>query len=572
MSKKINNIKHNQWLIIVIILNLIFISIIYLNQNQLNIEQTHFNQVNTDIHQIENSIFNIIQEQDQKYQTQLTQNRINFEVNHNITYYGSKEKNIRELKIDECIVIWEQITETWDSIKIDIIELENIALPITNVPENILHKISHILELQDEFIITFMHFSTHRFQIIYFIHILANSIVFLFVIINYKRNQILRAKNKELEKAYQISIEDEAKYRNLFNVTNDGIIVCDGDGSIVNYNTKIAKLLDYSDEEFDQISVFNICKDNPSKIQDIIKKTLVSQQSYGFDTILITKADTTVPVHINLINIIEFNKPYVYMIVNDLSERKEIEYKNLELTQQLYTKQKRETLGQFAGEISHEINNLLNVIFNYVELIESNSNNPELTKQNLNELRKIISNYSSISTRLLKLSKNEEISKTQVNLKEELENSCAIMQKIIPKRITLTCHYPKDQPQVMMDKGLFNQIILNLIGNSLDAIPNQGKVDIYLEDLTEPVLALFESKNLFESKPWSLLRIVDNGSGMSEEIQKQLFKTSFTTKETGTGLGLSIVRNIVVSCGGEITCTSKINEGTSFYIAIPRIA
>ncbi len=251
-------------------------------------------------------------------------------------------------------------------------------------------------------------------------------------------------------------------------------------------------------------------------------------------------------------------------ILHDVTELKESEL-------MLRQSQKMEGIGKLAGGIAHDFNNLLTVINGYSEfLLSSLSEKDSLTYQYVNEIRSAGERAASLTQQLLAFSRKQMLVPKIFDLNEVLQGMDALLQRVIGENIELRTIQGADRAKIKADQGQIEQVILNLVLNSRDAMPEGGKLtmETAIEDLDEGYVSTH-----LESKCGKhiMLAITDTGTGIDPYIKEHLFEPFFTTKGTGkgTGLGLSTVFGIIKQSGGSINVYSELGSGTTFKVYLP---
>lgn len=225
--------------------------------------------------------------------------------------------------------------------------------------------------------------------------------------------------------------------------------------------------------------------------------------------------------------------------------------------EQLLRADKLATIGEMTAQIAHEINNYSGIIFSRIDYLNLEAQrNRELNKfaTDLQTIQNQIEKVSKITKNILLHSKKTAKQKSNVNLIEIINQSLSIFESLLKKRsVDLTVNYSLYDAIVLGNHVELEQMIINIVYNALDAMKNEGKINI---DLSQ------DSDNKY------ILKISDNGCGMDENTAKNVFSPFFTTKENkkGTGLGLYIVKKICDEHNATVTCQSRLNEGTDFII------
>jgi two-component system, cell cycle sensor histidine kinase and response regulator CckA len=246
----------------------------------------------------------------------------------------------------------------------------------------------------------------------------------------------------------------------------------------------------------------------------------------------------------------------------DISEQKQ-------LSEQLRQSQKMEAVGQLAGGVAHEFNNMLAAVMGYCELILNKEMEPSI-RSKVQAIYQVSEKAVLITRQLLTFSRKEPTIVQVLDLNQQLGSISEMIRQLLGVKIELEVKPSHGDVFVKMDPGHFCQIILNLAVNARDAMPHGGKV--VLELSRHPVKEK-EGGRLPHLKlgEYVLLTVTDNGSGMSREIQQRVFEPFFTTKgpDRGTGLGLSTVYGIMQGLHGSIEVVSEVGEGTAFRLFFP---
>ena len=239
------------------------------------------------------------------------------------------------------------------------------------------------------------------------------------------------------------------------------------------------------------------------------------------------------------------------------------------MEKQLLQTYKMEALGAFAGGIAHDFNNILATIKGNIQLLRSYSNiTPEET-----ELIDVVIHSAdsgiSLTDQLLSFYGSTPREKEDLHLHEILSGSLEMLQRIIPKDISVRTRFKADNDLLTTDRSQIEQIVMNLVKNSVDAMSDGGTLILRTSNIILPQKQREENEDT-GSQEYLLLQIKDTGCGMSETTAEKVFEPFFTTKENdGTGLGLSTVYRIVQQHGGYVEIDSKKDKGTSVDMYFP---
>jgi PAS domain S-box-containing protein len=251
-------------------------------------------------------------------------------------------------------------------------------------------------------------------------------------------------------------------------------------------------------------------------------------------------------------------------IAEDITEQR-----NLEL--QLRQVQKMESIGQLAGGVAHDFNNMLTVIQGHASLLALESNLTETAKESVNGISLAAERAATLTRQLLTFSRRQAIQTRELNLNDIIESIIKMLRRMLGEDVALQ-FTAGDIPPVLADVGMLEQVLMNLAVNARDAMSNGGT--LHIQTGTEIISEAFAQQNPEASAGRFLcLEITDTGCGIPPENLSKIFEPFFTTKEVGkgTGLGLAIVYGIIRQHRGWITLRSKAGCGTTFKIYLPAI-
>ena len=259
-------------------------------------------------------------------------------------------------------------------------------------------------------------------------------------------------------------------------------------------------------------------------------------------------------------------RPYaVCGISADITERKRVE-------QQLRQSQKMEAIGRLAGGIAHDFNNLLTVINGYSGLALLRLDSSDEMHEVLLQILRAGERAAELTKQLLTYSR-KQVQETKIwDLNAIISEMEPMLKRVIAEDIQLTTSLALDIGGVMVDRGQVEQIILNLVVNARDAMPQGGK--LWVETSSESRVAAAAPAG-FDAivEPCVVLSVRDTGVGMTPDVCAEIFDPFFTTKDVGkgTGLGLSVVHGIVKQSGGNVSVHSEPGKGSTFRIVFPRV-
>ncbi len=252
------------------------------------------------------------------------------------------------------------------------------------------------------------------------------------------------------------------------------------------------------------------------------------------------------------------------VILRDVSMRARME-------EQLRQAQKIEAVGQLAGGIAHEFHNFLGIILGYSELLTEGAGSNEALLRNVEEIKSATQRAASLTRQLLAFSRKQIPQSNVLDVNASVWEAHKLLRRLVPTNIDLVPVLEPALAKVKADPAQIQQILINLVVNARDAMPQGGKVVI--ETANVELDEAYARGNVdIQAGPYVMLAVTDNGCGMDAQTQARIFEPFFTTKQEGqgTGLGLSTIYGFVRQSGGHISVESEVEKGTTFRIYLPR--
>ena len=372
-------------------------------------------------------------------------------------------------------------------------------------------------------------------------------------------------------------IENEKKYRGIFENAVEGFFQSSPDGQFISVNPAFAKMLGYesSQEVIDKItdiaSQFYVNLEDRTQYQKILQASgkvenyeLRAQRKDGSEIWV----STSTRAHFD-----QEGKVTLYDgIVQDISARKQAEAEREKLEGQLRQAQKMESIGTLAGGIAHDFNNILYPLIGFAEMLQEDlpQNSPE--QENIAEVLQAAFRARDLVKQILAFSRQGDQALEPVRLQSVLREALKLLRSSLPKTIDIQIDINSDCGMVVADKGQIYQVIMNLVTNAYHAMQESGgQLRIALEEIK--IESLPPGTGSFSLLPgkYARLKVMDTGKGIQKEDMEKIFDPYFSTKETGkgTGLGLSIVQGIVKICKGDIHVYSEPDQGTQIHVYLP---
>ncbi len=256
----------------------------------------------------------------------------------------------------------------------------------------------------------------------------------------------------------------------------------------------------------------------------------------------------------------------------EIAKKEKIEIEHNKLETQFVQIQKLEAIGLLAGGIAHDFNNLLTPILAYSEMAILELPENSKVRKNIKVIHSAGKKAAEITQQLLAFSRKQPLEIQAINLYEIVTNIGKILNRLIPDNIELNIHGIPTEWKVLADPIQIEQILMNLVVNASDAMPDGGKLDL---TLTETKIVEHDDKlsKGLKKGDYISLQVIDTGIGISSENIDKIFDPFFTTKEVGkgTGLGLSTVYGIVKQQKGYIYVASELGRGTTFSLFFPKL-
>ena len=258
-------------------------------------------------------------------------------------------------------------------------------------------------------------------------------------------------------------------------------------------------------------------------------------------------------------------------IVHDVTEKRRSEDELRHRETQLRQAHKMEAVGQLAGGVAHDFNNMLTAIRGYTELLLGMPWKDDEAREALGEIRNAADRAACLTRQLLAFSRKQMMQPRPVSPNTIVRDIESMLRRLLVGDVELSTRLGTEVGQITVDPVQLEQVLLNLVVNARDAMPEGGRIVVQTArvELDAEFCRQYEGAR---QGPHVMLAVSDNGSGMSEEVKRHIFEPFFTTKErgAGTGLGLSTVYGIVQQSGGSIAVESEVGRGSTFRIYFPR--
>lgn len=361
----------------------------------------------------------------------------------------------------------------------------------------------------------------------------------------------------------------EANFRSLVEDAPFGIFRATLEGRILQANPALVRMLGYDSEA--ELCKLNLASDiyqDPRQRQRLIDEHTQKDEFRNVEVQWKRKDGKTITVLLRgrrRVTGSDNALTYYEEFAEDITERRVLE-------RQLLQSQKMEAIGRLAGGVAHDFNNLLGVVLGHTEILEEHADRDSRLRRSVEAIRSATNRASSLTMQLLAFSRKQVVAPKILDLNASVREIEKLLHRVIGEDIELILRLHPHLSTIQMDPGQLDQILMNLVVNARDAMPQGGKLIVETTDVTldEPYVGqhLGASTGAFVQ-----LSISDTGCGMDQETLSHVYEPFFTTKEKGkgTGLGLSTVYGIVKQAGGYIMAYSELGRGSTFKVYFPLV-
>ncbi len=338
----------------------------------------------------------------------------------------------------------------------------------------------------------------------------------------------------------------------------------DSHGRFIRWNPNLEQVTGYTADELHVMAPTDVVRSEDRAILTERIAEVFAQGASSVEAQLLFKDGNTAPYFFTGRRVVLQGEPYLVGMGIDISERKRLEG-------ELIQSQKMQAVGTLAGGIAHDFNNLLTVILGSAEIATATSAADNELRQDLEQITIAGKSAARLTRQLLQFSRKQVMQPQAADLRSIFEPLTSMLQRLIGEDIHLELQFPKELWPVDVDLSSIEQVVVNLVVNARDALPDGGQIVLSAENRHLKAHALSMSPAA-PAGPYVRLSIVDNGTGLSDDARQHLFEPFFTTKAKGrgTGLGLSVVYGIVRQHDGWIQAVSEPGKGTRFEVYLPR--
>jgi PAS domain S-box-containing protein len=364
------------------------------------------------------------------------------------------------------------------------------------------------------------------------------------------------------------------RFRSVTDSANDAIVSVNNRGEIVFWNPRAEAVFGYPEAEaMGQPLACLLPPDTRDEYRDRVAELMAEgDRGRTLELVGLRRDGGQVPIELSLSTWKTGTELFYTGVIRDITERLQAAEAARQHEEQLRQVQKMEAVGRLAGGIAHDFNNLLTAILGYADLLLATLAPGDPVRADILEIQAAGRSAASLTRDLLAFSRKQVMQPIVLDLNAVITGTENLVRRLVGEHIDLSIELAADLPHVKADRTQIAQVLINLAVNARDAMPDGGKLTI----ATAVVIDANDDADEHSGRgavTHVVLRVVDTGHGMPDDVRAHIFEPFFTTKEVGkgTGLGLATVYGIVRQSGGHITVESALGAGTTFHVSLPAI-
>ena len=360
----------------------------------------------------------------------------------------------------------------------------------------------------------------------------------------------------------QASVSEPASLQALLDLLPLGLALVDRDGRFLTSNKAFRAAAALGDGSLPAFPSDLVVKEDKAAVADAVRRNSRGPAMSG-DLAVRLSHQPSEPVALTIAGLRNLGDASVLLLLKDNSEESKLKRQVAQAT-------KMQAVGQLAGGVAHDFNNILTAIIGHCDLMLHRHEPGDSDYDDVQQIRSNSNRAASLTRQLLAFSRQQTLRPQLLQLPDVISEVSSLLRRLLGETVRLSIKHGRNLGAVRADPGQLEQVIVNLAVNARDAMPDGGTLTIQTFALpASEVRGL--GVEVLPVADYTAMRVADTGSGIAPELLGKIFEPFFTTKEVGkgTGLGLSTVYGIVKQSGGFIFADSAVGEGTSFVVYLP---
>jgi PAS domain S-box-containing protein len=368
----------------------------------------------------------------------------------------------------------------------------------------------------------------------------------------------------------------EARIRAMVDASLDAVVGMDQHGDVIEWNHQAEVIFGWSRQEALGHPLVSLII--PERYRDDHRAGLERYGRTGEGPVLgkrleleaLNRDGREFPIEISITAVARRDAPLFSAFIRDITERRSAAHQREELDARLRQSERLESLGRLAGGVAHDLNNILAITSNYADFIAERLPPGDPGRDDVAQIQRAAERGAAFTKQLLTFARRGAVKPSELRLVELLSEMRSMLGRSLPESISFDLRVPPDLWSVLADRGQIDQLVLNLVVNASDAMPDGGRLLVEATNADYDVVAASQYPDLRPGR-YVLLSVTDTGPGMSNEVLARAFEPFFTTKPKGqgTGLGLATVYGVAQQAGGRVSIYSEVGRGTSVRVLLP---
>ncbi|MDT7041859.1 response regulator [Candidatus Nitronereus thalassa] len=363
-----------------------------------------------------------------------------------------------------------------------------------------------------------------------------------------------------------LSKPGDEEFKKFLHEFDEVVILTDGEGKIVDLNPQGCRQLSWSGSELCGHSLVML---EPSVPLDWWSS---NQNGHGSrEACFRTRGGSTLKVMVTTYPVCWSEGVRFVLVAKNVQELSELRMEVQRMQEQVRQFQEIESIGNLAGGIAHDVNNILTAIQGHASLLTYKDSSDAATQKPAEVIRQAAHRGQELTAQLLGAARRGKERRTSINVHDAIDEVLALLSGDRTKSIQIMKALVARDPWIGVNARQLHQVLLNLMVNACDAMPNGGTLQISTDSF-RPHDPAYSQNSSFHDSPYLEIIVKDSGCGISAELAETVFEPFFTTKppSRGSGMGLAIVKEIVESYGGHISLSSEPHKGSAFHLYFPQ--